>query len=213
MLKPTTISQNCIDVVKYFEGLKDGDKSSPGLQPYMDPVGIWTIGYGIALKDSKGVFLREPEDARKARAQYPNGITVEQAESMLRDRLMDIRDRFEAHEVRGTQGQMDAFTSFAYNLGLGKAGQRGGLLGSTLIQLHRNSGTVIQGPIDDAKLRQLAARSQRRIIGSIAEGFGAFSFAGGKWYLGLFRRRMAEYMLYRGDSAETAINAVKGFRT
>lgn len=212
-MKPTTISQNCIDVVKYFEGKGDGDKSSPGLQPYMDPVGIWTIGYGHALRDDRGIFLREREDAARAKAQFPNGITEQEAEDMLRDQLMDVRDKFEAHEVRGTQGQMDAFTSFAYNLGLGKYGSRGGLLGSTLIMLHRNSGTTIQGPIDDYKLRQLASRSQRRVISTIAEGFGAYSFAGGKWYLGLFRRRMAEYMLYRGDSAQTAINAVARFRT
>lgn len=211
-MNPTIVSQECVDLVKFFEGKGDGDKAAPGLQPYMDPVGIWTIGYGEALRDKNGNFYRGEAAAPLVQDLYPNGITEAQAEEHLRQKLADIRDKFEAHEIRGTQGQMDAFTSFAYNLGLGKFGQRGGLIGSTLINMHRNHSSVIIGKIDEYTLRKLASASQRRIISTIAEGFGVYSYAGGKWYLGLFRRRMAEYMLYRGDSTRTAIDAVKEFR-
>ncbi|MDR6527433.1 GH24 family phage-related lysozyme (muramidase) [Chryseobacterium rhizosphaerae] len=35
-------SQRGIDLIKEFESLHDEDLKKPGLQPKMDPVGIWT---------------------------------------------------------------------------------------------------------------------------------------------------------------------------
>lgn len=40
-----TISDNCIKLVKHFEGCK--------LTAYKDEVGVWTIGYGITNADKK----------------------------------------------------------------------------------------------------------------------------------------------------------------
>lgn len=47
-----------IELIKHFESLHDGDSTLIGLQPKLDPVGIWTEGYGRAMHDSKGKFLR-----------------------------------------------------------------------------------------------------------------------------------------------------------
>ena len=35
-----------LSIIKDFEGLVDGDPSTPGLEPYLDPVGIPTLGWG-----------------------------------------------------------------------------------------------------------------------------------------------------------------------
>jgi lysozyme len=38
------INQAGLDLIKSFEGILDGDPSTSNLDPYLDPVGIWTIG-------------------------------------------------------------------------------------------------------------------------------------------------------------------------
>jgi lysozyme len=43
-----------IQLIQEFESLHDGDLTMIGLQPKMDPIGIWTEGYGHAMRDSKG---------------------------------------------------------------------------------------------------------------------------------------------------------------
>lgn len=205
-------SKNCIDLVKYFEGLGDGDTKTPGLQPYMDPVGIWTIGYGKVLTQG-GRQLVGPRDGPIAREIYPNGITEEQAEAMLVEELNSIAEKLKANNVFGTQGQIDAFVCMAYNIGVGQAtGLRPtGFLGSTLLKLHRNGG-VVSDYLDRYLLVKFAAASRNKQITSIGTAFTAWSYSGKKWFLGLFRRRAAEYALYRGHTAEQAINWVKDFR-
>ena len=44
-------------VIKHYEGLHDGDLSKIGLQPKMDPSGIWTEGWGHAIHQN-GKFIR-----------------------------------------------------------------------------------------------------------------------------------------------------------
>jgi hypothetical protein len=41
--------------------------------------------------------------------------------------------------------------------------------------------------------------------------FVAWSNAGGRWMRGLFKRRVSEYLIYRGDALDVALDAVKGF--
>ena len=45
-------------LIKRFESLHDGDLTQIGLQPKMDPVGIWTEGWGRAMRGDNGQFLR-----------------------------------------------------------------------------------------------------------------------------------------------------------
>ena len=37
-------SAELVKLVSHYEGLHDGDLSKVGLQPKMDPIGIWTEG-------------------------------------------------------------------------------------------------------------------------------------------------------------------------
>jgi len=109
-MKVTEISNECINLVKQFEGFFS--------KPYLCPAGVPTIGYGTIL--------------------YPNGKKVTlQDKSISEDEAIEFM-RFElnqkAKEVdamttdKVNQYQFDALVSFAYNCG------SGALKGSTLLK-------------------------------------------------------------------------------
>ena len=82
------VNQATIDLVKLYEGLPDGDPATANIDPYLDPVDIWTIGWGHAIT-YQGRFLKGQADQLQVRALYPNGITLEQASSLLQADLMN----------------------------------------------------------------------------------------------------------------------------
>ncbi len=110
-------SQIGIDTIKFFEGLHDGNLKQIGLQPKMDPVGIWTEGYGRAMRDKDGNFIKGKENKKLA---YAN-ITIhneEQAEKALTE---DIQV-FETIVIRKAtrilkQNEFDALVVHTYNTG------------------------------------------------------------------------------------------------
>ncbi|MEM1167930.1 MAG: glycoside hydrolase family protein [Cyanobacteria bacterium P01_H01_bin.35] len=103
------ISQNCLDLIKKWEGLF--------LNAYLDPVGIPTIGYGTT--------------------RYPDGQVVRLGDR-ISERNAEAYLRYEcsrvAREISGlirvpvNQNQFDALVSFAYNVGTGA------FQGSTLLR-------------------------------------------------------------------------------
>jgi lysozyme len=101
------ISQEGLDLIKHFEGLR--------LDAYKCPAGVWTIGYG-----STGPHVYE-------------GLTIteEGAEAFLRADVMRFEEGVAKSAGECTQGQFDALVSFAFNLGLGA------LRSSTLLKLHK----------------------------------------------------------------------------
>lgn len=108
-----------LELVKSFEGCPDGDPTTVNLDPYLDPVGIWTIGWGHAIAVD-GRWLRGEEFETKARSLYPGGITVAQAEALLRADMIDAcRDVQRLVTVPLSDGQFGALVSFAFNLGSG----------------------------------------------------------------------------------------------
>ena len=111
------VPQEGIELIKSFEGIPDGDPSTVNLDAYLDPIGIWTIGWGHAITVG-GSFLRGPENKPKARALYPGGITLAQAEALLRGDLVDTaRDVLLVSRVDLDDGQYAALVSFAFNAG------------------------------------------------------------------------------------------------
>ncbi|NJO39832.1 MAG: lysozyme [Cyanobacteria bacterium CRU_2_1] len=99
------INAKGLRLLKSFEGLR--------LEAYLDPVGIWTIGYGTTSGIGPGMVITEAE-----------------AEAFLR---RDLR-RFEGAvidlvTVPVTDDQFSALVSFTYNVG------EGALAGSTLLRL------------------------------------------------------------------------------
>jgi len=104
-------SQEGVNLIKMFEGLHDGDLKKIGWQPKKCPAGIWTEGYGHAMRDFKGNFL-------KGNTMPIHTMSVEQAEMLLKDDL----SAFEAIVSRKikvpiNENQFSALVSHAYNTG------------------------------------------------------------------------------------------------
>ena len=110
-----------LTLVKKWEGIPDGNPITVNLDPYLDPVGIWTIGYGHAIRDTAGRFLRGAR--AQAYALYPLGITYEQAATLLLADLLDAaRDVAALVTVPLNDNQFSALVSFEFNTGaLGKS--------------------------------------------------------------------------------------------
>lgn len=106
-------------LVKRWEGVLDGDPSTVNLDAYLDPVGVWTIGWGHAITDpATGKFLRGAASKPRARALYPDGITTTQAGDLLRADLLDsARDVGALVKVPLTDDQFSALVSFEFNTG------------------------------------------------------------------------------------------------
>ena len=104
-------SQIGIDLIKFFEGLHDGDLKIIGLQPKKCPAGIWTEGYGHAMRDANGNFMKG--------SKMPNHtITKKQAEELLKQDL-EIFERIVMIKIKVPlkQNQFDALVSHTYNTG------------------------------------------------------------------------------------------------
>jgi lysozyme len=98
MNRITKPSEDCLNLIKLFEGLK--------LKSYLCPAGVPTIGYGTTLyPNGKRVRLNE-------------SISVEEANDYL---LIEVNKFAKSVDALTrddlTQYQFDALTSFAYNLG------------------------------------------------------------------------------------------------
>jgi lysozyme len=133
-----------MDLIQQFEGCK--------LTAYLCPAGVWTIGWGsTGIGVSKGVTWTQAEaDERykKDMGAFKTGVK----------KLVTVPIN---------NNQLEALTSFAYNLGLGA------LKGSTLLK-YLNAGNY-----------QAAANQ-----------FLRWDKAGGKVMAGLARRRTAERNLF-----------------
>lgn len=98
------VSQRGIDLIREFEGFPNGGR------PYVDPVGVWTIGYGTTKISGRPVG---PSTSR---------LTQESALHLLRqqlDREYEPPVRAVAERLSLNQNEYDALVSFVYNLGPG----------------------------------------------------------------------------------------------
>ena len=110
-------SVNGLNIIKEFEGLHDGDLSQIGLQPKMCPAGIWTEGWGRAMRNKNGQFLKGPKDKEEA---YKN-ITIHNQSEAERALVEDLGvfERIVSSKIKVllTQNQFDALVSYTYNTG------------------------------------------------------------------------------------------------
>lgn len=163
------ISQAGVDLIKSFEGCPDGDPATVNLDPYMDPVKLWTVGWGhliidpITRRSLKGI-----EKQARVRELYPHGITVQEAEDLLRaDLYRHERNVVSLVKFGLTQGEYDALVSFDFNTGK---------LATSTMLVRINAG-------DKA---------------GAATEFQRWNKAGGRVLTGLIRRRKAERELFMG---------------
>ena len=89
------VSQECIDLVKFFEGFES--------KAYLCPAGVWTIGYGRTKNVKEGDMVNELQAERDL---------LEELEEFGEQVLSVVRVSIKQH-------QFDALVSWTYNLGVG----------------------------------------------------------------------------------------------
>lgn len=107
-------SQIGIDLIKHFEGLHDGDLSEIGLQPKMCPAGIYTEGYGRAMRDKNGNFIK---DKKTAYVNISIHTEAEAEQALINDLKVFESIVMQKLKVSVKQNQFDALVSHAYNTG------------------------------------------------------------------------------------------------
>ena len=110
------ISEKGIDLIKYYEGLHDGDLSTIGLQPKMCPAGIWTQGYGHAIV-YKGQFLKGKQNRDLAFKLYTLK-NEDEAKALLIEDLIKYENKVNREiKIKLNQNQFDALVSHTFNTG------------------------------------------------------------------------------------------------
>jgi len=153
------VSDRCKEMIKHHEGFK--------LKPYRCPAKLWTVGVGHVLYPDQGRLPLDQRDAFQLAPEDNRTFSKAEVDGLL---SFDLQ-RFEVGVARLfpmvlAQGQFDALTSFAFNLGLG------GLQRSTLRQ------KVLRGEVE------------------AADEFLKFTRGGGKILPGLVKRRNDERALF-----------------
>ncbi len=113
------ISTKALELIKHYESLHDGDLKTIGLQPKMDPVGIWTIGWGHAVVDPvTKKMVRGQENYARALALFL-GFDARQADDLLLREYAayEIAVRKEL-KVALNDDQIGALVAFSFNIGL-----------------------------------------------------------------------------------------------
>lgn len=167
ILSTNRVTKEGLDLIVYYEGLHDPVPSTKDIyEPYMDPVGYWTVGVGHLIVHN-GRKLKDNKDKELAYSLFPK-LTKEAAYELL-DKDLDIAKKAVARNVKIklNNNQYSALVSWVFNLG------EGNLQKSTLLK-ELNNGNF-----------ELAKASWKRYIN-----------AGGIPLLGLKRRRYAEIILF-----------------
>ena len=142
------VSQNCVELIKHFEGFED--------TAYLCPANVWTIGYGRTRNVKEGDRITEPQAERDL---------LEELEEFKHQVLHSVK-------VELTQNELDALTSWTYNLGVGNL----------------NSSTL---------LKKLNAGSKDEVPAEMLR----WNKAGGEVLAGLTKRREAEAELWAKEVA------------
>lgn len=147
-----------LNKIKEFEGFR--------AHAYKCPAGVWTIGYGrTSGVTSSSVTSRAAEEAW-----FQNYV----------DNLMkEVSQRMTDYGYDLTEYQLQALTSFAYNLGMG----------------NKNKGLI-----------QLV-KSGERSIKEISEKIPEYNQGGGRVLAGLVRRRAWEKDLFDGKLEEAEVKS------
>ena len=106
-----------IDLIKHFEGLHDGDLKTIGLQPKMCPALIWTEGYGHAMRDSNGNFIKGIANKKLALSRITIHNEAEAVSALANDLMVYENIVAKKIKVTLTQNEFDALVSYTYNTG------------------------------------------------------------------------------------------------
>lgn len=162
------INRQGLDLIKRFERPPEGSIDDLGnMRPYLDPVQIWTIGWGHAIS-YQGHHLVGSASATLANSLYPDGLSPADADATLRADLSTTAAAVQRLvTVAPGENEFGALVSFTFNVGSGN------LASSTLLKLFNE---------DD----RFGAATQ----------FGRWVLARGVRLPGLVARRLAERTLF-----------------
>lgn len=106
-----------ISLIKKFESLHDGDLTMIGLQPKMCPSGVWTEGWGRAMRDDKGRFIKGAANKKLAYSRASITTEAQANEALLKD--LDVFERIVSSKIKIklNQNQFDALVCHTYNTG------------------------------------------------------------------------------------------------
>lgn len=184
------------------------------LAPYIDMVGVWTVGWGHALTTPAGQLIDQRifgvTKAKQLATAYMASkfgnwvITQAQADQLCHTDLITFETAVTKYigEGNATQAQFDALVSFCFNVGPGN------FASSTVKTLHLQNHREI-GEISMHDLYNKAIAHASPITMPIA--FARWSNASGQFALGLFRRRVAEMLVYAGWDATRAYQTAESF--
>jgi lysozyme len=110
-------SVNGLNLIKEFESLHDGDLSIIGLQPKMCPAKIWTEGYGRAMRDDKGNFIKGIVNKKLAYSRITIHNIKEAEKALLEDLVTFERIVSTKIKISLNQNEFDALVSYTYNTG------------------------------------------------------------------------------------------------
>lgn len=168
MVNVRPINRAGLELIKSFEGIVDGNPATVNLDPYSDPIGILTIGWGHAITYGERFLRDNPRDWAIAKQLYPVGISKAEAEDLLRRDIVEhSRDLATLVKVPINDNQYGALASLAFNIGVGNFGK-------------------------SSVLRLINANN----FASAADAFRLWNKAGGKVLKGLVLRREAERTLF-----------------
>lgn len=111
------INQEGINLEKHFEGLHDGDLKAIGLQPKMDCIGIWTEGYGRAMRDGKGNFIKGAANKELAYLRITIHTEKEAESALVVDNAVREHIVMQNIKVPLNENQFSALVSYVYNTG------------------------------------------------------------------------------------------------
>ncbi|UTC28363.1 lysozyme [Brevundimonas phage vB_BpoS-Gurke] len=168
---------------------------------------VATVGWGHALTTPTGQIIdydifgraRSDELARQAmhRMFGKQRITVAEADALLtQDLARYVAEVNRVADARTYQCEFDAMVSMCFNIGVS------GFRTSAVARLHaageRKVGTI--------SMSGLAAQSKAKAPPvNIQLAFARWSNSNGRWTLGLYRRRLAELMVYGGKDAKSSL--------
>ncbi len=173
------VPSECVELIKSFEGIPDGDPSTVNLDAYLCPADVWTIGWGHAIVDH-GAQLKGAANKLRARALYPGGITRGQAVALLAGDLVPRAASVSSLlKVTLDDGQFGALIALAFNIGAAN------LAASTL--LRKLNASDVAGAAE-----QFMAWDKARVNGVLQP------------LAGLTRRRKAERAMFLGQDWRAA---------
>lgn len=130
------ISKTGINLIKEFEGCR--------LTAYQDEVGVWTIGYGITNAD-KSITGTTVKSGLKISQATAEKWLEESLDQKYLPKVMKYDTRY-----NWTQNEIDALTSFAYNIGsidqLTANGSRSrAIIAKKMLEYNKAGGTIYRG--------------------------------------------------------------------